>query len=107
MGLPVSRGVVGAKCPVRVELPAALTEGCVTCTSERGLFKSPWAKAVIGPRAWAGLGQLLEREERPQLLEREERPQRRTGARIRQGSRTVTSQAQCRERLGTNNSSSH
>lgn len=31
------------------------------------LFKSPRAKAVIGPRAWAGLGQLLERKEKLQL----------------------------------------
>lgn len=46
---------------------AMFTGSRVTCTSEHWLFKSPWAKAVIGPRAWAGLGQLLEREERLQL----------------------------------------
>lgn len=33
--------------------------------------------------------------------------QRRTGARIRQSSHTVTFQAQCREHLGANNSFGH
>lgn len=52
---------------MRVELTANLMRSSVTCTYGHWLFKSPWAKAVIGPRAWAGLGQLLEREEKPQL----------------------------------------
>lgn len=39
----------------------------VSCTDKNKLFKPPWVKVVIACRAWAGLGQLLEREERPQL----------------------------------------
>ena len=39
--------------------------GLVSYTCKNSLFKPPWVKAVIARRAWAGLGQLLEWEERP------------------------------------------
>lgn len=78
-------GEPSAQTQVRVELTAKLMGRWVTCASGRWLFKSPWAKAVIGPRAGAGLSQLLEREERPQLWKAK--------ARTGQGSHTVTFQA--------------
>lgn len=78
-------GEPSAQTQVRVELTAKLMGGWVTCASGHWLFKSPWAKAAIGPRARAGPSQLLGREERPQLWKAK--------AGTRQGSHTVTFQA--------------
>lgn len=52
---------------------------------------------MITPRVWAGLGQLLEREERPQLWEGKSQQEPGT----KQDSQMVTFQARCREHLGT------
>lgn len=76
--------------------PSQAHGGCYL-HSKHGLFKCPWAQAVIGPRARAGLGQLLEREERPQLWEGKTEQEPGT----KQGSQMVTFQAQYRGPLET------
>lgn len=88
---------------VTAELPAKLMGGRVTCTSEHWLFKSPWAPAAAGPRVWAGLSQLLEKEERPQLWEGKGEQEPGTG----QGSQAVTFQGPRRGPLRTSMSFSH